>query len=63
MANEDERRQKPQPQPKLYDRQAKKPKDSGSTPKSSAKPPQSMHMHTRENLTLHDWLMVVDYHD
>jgi hypothetical protein len=44
----------------MYDHQAK-PTDSGSTPKLSAKPPQSIH--TCENLTLHDWLIVVDYHD
>jgi len=61
MANEDEHRWKPRPKPKPYDHQARKPKDSGSTPKSSAKPPQSTHAH--KNLTLHDWLMVVDYHD
>jgi len=61
MANKDECCQKPQPQLKPYDHQAKKPMDSGLTPKSSAKPLQSIHAH--ENLTLHDWLMIVDPHD
>jgi hypothetical protein len=61
MANEDKHCQKPQLELKLYDHKVKKPTDSGSTPKSSTKAPQSIH--ACENLTLYDWLIVVDYHD
>ena len=58
----DDKSRKPRPPPAPYNRKPKfpKPKENSTNPKSSAKASESS---SRENLTLHDWITVIDYYD
>ena len=58
----DDKSRKPRPPPAPYNQKPKfpKPKENSTNPKSSAK---ALELSSWENLTLHDWITVIDYHD